>query len=255
MADGQGQLWDLTAEVPELVSSDGSTTQTQRFAGGQLLAETGSTTSYRISDAMGSVRTSTDAAGIAFGDTRYDVYGSTRTGPALSFGFTGEQHDPTGLVNLRARLYQPDTGTMLTTDPLFDSLSPTPGGPGLARLDRSTTSCSPHGRWPTTYGYGSANPTTLVDPTGLKTFAPLAPPGAPPGGGGGGGGGGGYNDQPFLDCVAFLCSHIKDPKEKAECRNTCLEFYGLAFVGIALYGLARAGALSIPARQAYFAGG
>ena len=63
------------------------------------------------------------------------------------FGFAGELHDPlSGLVYLRARWYDPDSGTLLTTDPY-------------------------HGGWQQPYGhhpyqYAYSNPLRFADPSG-----------------------------------------------------------------------------------------
>ena len=54
-------------------------------------------------DALGSARHVTDNAGAVVGSTDFSVFGDTRTGAVDTFGFTGEQHDPTGLIHLRAR--------------------------------------------------------------------------------------------------------------------------------------------------------
>jgi len=87
---------------------------------------------------------------------RYAPFGSllwqqgTAPGP---WGFAGETQDPTGLLYLRARWYDPALGRFLTRDPF----------PGLATL-------------PTTqhpYTYALNNPVLYVDPTGEFLFLPL----------------------------------------------------------------------------------
>ncbi|MBC7252267.1 MAG: hypothetical protein H5T62_18565, partial [Anaerolineae bacterium] len=67
--------------------------------------------------------------------------------------FTGETQDPTGLLYLRARYYDPTTGRFLTRDPF----------PGLAAL--------PSTQHP--YVYVGNNPVNLTDPSGEFAFIPL----------------------------------------------------------------------------------
>jgi RHS repeat-associated protein len=80
---------------------------------------------------------------------RYAPFGTLlwQQGTALGpWGFAGEMQDPTGLLYLRARWYDPATGRFLTRDPF----------PGLATL-------------PTTqhpYVYVGNNPINLTDPSG-----------------------------------------------------------------------------------------
>jgi RHS repeat-associated protein len=79
-----------------------------------------------------------------------DAFGNPlATGGTFSqpFQFTGQQADPTGLYNLRARLYDPNTGRFMQQDTLFgnsnDPLS----------LNR--------------YIYAQSDPMTLADPSGM----------------------------------------------------------------------------------------
>jgi len=96
--------------------------------GGQAGGVSGTRTWYGT-DLAGSVRSTTDdGANLSAGSgatvaspAGYDPYGAPewRTPPA-PFGYTGELQDPsTGLVNLRARTYNPLVGQFLTRDPLF----------------------------------------------------------------------------------------------------------------------------------------
>jgi RHS repeat-associated protein len=93
---------------------------------------------YFVSDVGGSVRND---------QRRYDAWGATKE-KGSEFGFTGELHDGSlGLIYLRARWYDPSTGRLLGRDPL----------PG-----RLVAPLSQH-----PYLYAQANPTTLVDHSGL----------------------------------------------------------------------------------------
>jgi len=102
---------------------------------------------YPVADALGSIRGQTNSAGDLTGTANYDAYGTPR-GAAIpgSFGYTGEQTDTTGLVNLRARIYNPSFGRFQSAD------SVQPNAPGTQG-------------W-SSYGYGAGNPPTLTDPSG-----------------------------------------------------------------------------------------
>ena len=70
----------------------------------------GSAWNYYLPDRLGSVRQLTDPAGAVLLAQSYDPFGNVlqQTGSGQSiFGYTGEQTDPTGLVFLRARYYNP----------------------------------------------------------------------------------------------------------------------------------------------------
>ena len=72
------------------------------------------TSEYPLTDALGSVVAVTDASGAVVRTNSYDVYGertsSTGTGPQLAFGFTGREHDATGLNYHRDRYMDPKLG-------------------------------------------------------------------------------------------------------------------------------------------------
>jgi RHS repeat-associated protein len=104
---------------------------------------------YLHGDALGSVRSVTDAIGTVVAGSDYSVYGSPTEVAGLvpvlevtAFGFAGEYTDPTGLVYLRARYYDPATAQFVSVDPLRD---------GTLLL----------------YGYTAGNPLQFVDPLGL----------------------------------------------------------------------------------------
>jgi RHS repeat-associated protein len=122
------------------------------FVAGLLSAVSTSTPELVHADRLGSVRALTDASGTVTATYRTDAYGvpTTTTGSSgQPFGFTGEPVDPTGLVNLRARMYDPTTGR-------FTSRDSWPGSVTLpTSLDR--------------YVYVQDNPATLTDPSGLDT--------------------------------------------------------------------------------------
>jgi hypothetical protein len=77
---------------------------------------------YQLPDGLGSVRQLTDPAGQISLIQNYDPFGNVlqQVGAASMFGYTGEQADPTGLVFLRARYYNPTKITPIS----FSSLPP-----------------------------------------------------------------------------------------------------------------------------------
>ena len=98
------------------------------------------TVTYLVTDALGSVRGAVSSAGALTGTTSYDAWGNpqTRRRPDryTPFGFAGGYTDPTGLIYLINRYYDPATGQFLSVDP--DVARPAalrvrgrrPGGPG-----------------------------------------------------------------------------------------------------------------------------
>ena len=143
-------LWDLARPLDELVS-DGTRTYLQE--NNQLLSEqSASSIVYPLADAIGSIRTVSDATGTAVGTARFDVFGATtaQTGVGSAFGFAGEPADIAG-VFLRARTLDPVSGVFLSVDPMR------PGAPGVVGYNP--------------YSYGGNNPTTFTDPTGRVAIA------------------------------------------------------------------------------------
>jgi RHS repeat-associated protein len=143
---------------------------TQTFLGGTLLAQTqGSTSSFPLTDALRSVRATTNSSGAIVATARYDAYGAARatTGIGGQFGFTGQQTDPTGLINLRARMYRPDTGRFLSVDPLQRDVQESTGGWGTVAMGVRPAYCG--GGPVTSFQYGNGNPTTATDPSGKIT--------------------------------------------------------------------------------------
>jgi RHS repeat-associated protein len=106
-------------------------------------------------DLIGSVRAVTDQAGALVAASDYSPYGvEVEVGAAVLvssvtvFGFAGEQRDPTGLVYLRARFYDPATAQFVSIDPLVDVTL-------------------------TVYGYTNGNPLQFTDPSGMSWWNPL----------------------------------------------------------------------------------
>jgi len=126
------------------VLSDGANT----YLGGLGFTNT-SGMQYHLSDALGSARQITNAAGALTFAQSFDPYGNLleENGSTLStFGYTGEQTDSSGLVFLRARYYSPAQGRFITQDP-FPGMISTP------------STLNP-------YSYGLNNPVLHTDPSG-----------------------------------------------------------------------------------------
>jgi len=99
-----------------------------------------------IADRLGSVLGVVDvASGQMAGAYRYDAFGArTVTGEAIRYGFTGREHDASGLIYYRARHYDPQTGRFLQADPI-----------GFAAGDLNI------------YAYVWSDPFNWTDPSGL----------------------------------------------------------------------------------------
>jgi RHS repeat-associated protein len=103
------------------------------------------TVSYPLTDMLGSVRGIVSSGGALTATTAYDAWGNPQTSGGLTantpFGFAGGYTDPTGLIYLIDRYYDPQTGQFLSVDP---DVAET-GNP---------------------YGYAGEDPVNLTDPTG-----------------------------------------------------------------------------------------
>jgi RHS repeat-associated protein len=120
-----------------------------------FLRTAGSSTSYYLSDALGSIVGLASSTGTVPTSYTYEPYGKTTvsgTSSASFFGFTGRENDSTGtlsLYNYRARAYSPTLHRFLREDPL-----------GLGSADINL------------YQYASGRPTMLVDSLGLSSQRP-----------------------------------------------------------------------------------
>ncbi|MCP5417598.1 MAG: VCBS repeat-containing protein [Chromatiaceae bacterium] len=115
-----------------------------------LSSKNGGATSFLHTDALGSTRLLTDAAGNATDSYAYDAYGLqlSATGSTPNNNrFAGEQLDPdTGLYYLRARWYDPEIARFITRDPFAGDIE-------------QPLTLNP-------YLYANANPVNMIDPTG-----------------------------------------------------------------------------------------
>ena len=121
----QNFVWDTTSSVPRTLMDS-----TNAYIYGpsgtpfeQVNLSTGAIT-YLVGDALGSVRGVVSSTGSLSASTSYDAWGNPETTGGLSaetpFGFAGGYADPTGLLYLIGRYYDPGTGQFPNVDPLVD---------------------------------------------------------------------------------------------------------------------------------------
>jgi RHS repeat-associated protein len=101
---------------------------------------------YLVADALGSVRGVVSSAGSLTASTSYDAWGNLQTTGGLSsytpIGFAGGYTDPTGLLYLINRYYDPSTGQFVSVDPMVNETNQP-------------------------YAYAGDDPVNGVDPSGL----------------------------------------------------------------------------------------
>jgi RHS repeat-associated protein len=146
-ATTQGYVWNTVSQVP-LMIMDSSNAYLYGYTGTpaeQVNLATGAVT-YLITDSLGSVRGILSSSGSLTGTTSYDAWGNPETAGGLTastpFGYAGAYSDPTGLLYLINRYYDPQTGQFLSVDPdVNQTLQP--------------------------FAYAGGNPVTNTDPTGM----------------------------------------------------------------------------------------
>jgi RHS repeat-associated protein len=111
-----------------------------------FLMRIGPATSMFLTDALGSLVATTDAAGGVQSELTYEPFGNTEmSSPAPAYRFTGREHDePLYLYYYRARYYHTDLQRFTSEDPIE-----------FAGGDVNL------------YGYVTNNPLTFIDPLGL----------------------------------------------------------------------------------------
>jgi len=143
--------WDMTEGLP-LILSD--TTNSYIYGPGGLPVEqisSGGTVTYLHHDQQGSTRLLTGSTGTVTGKCTYGAYGTptcegTSTTP---LGYDGQYtSSDTGLIYMRARVYDPATGQFLTVDPDV----------GATRAP---------------YNYAEDNPLNEVDPFGRSVLGEI----------------------------------------------------------------------------------
>lgn len=121
----------------------------------QVNLSTGAIT-YLVTDAIGSVRGAVGSSGTLTGTASYDAWGNPNAPGGLTattpFGYAGGYSDPTGLIYLINRYYDPVTGQFTSLDSQVDqTIQP--------------------------YSYAGGNPVDNTDPTGLdpRPCGPVIP--------------------------------------------------------------------------------
>ena len=105
---------------------------------------------YYLDDGLGNIRYVTDDQGVNIQSYDYDPYGNSVQGGSVStYAYKGEQPEDSGFNYLRARYYDPATGSFISRDPVDG---------------QSTAPQTQNG-----YNYVSDNPINLADPLGLWT--------------------------------------------------------------------------------------
>jgi RHS repeat-associated protein len=147
--------WGYVSGDVQLLLADG--TNSYIYGPNSLPIEqisSGGTVTYLHHDQQGSTRLLTGSTGTVTGSTTFDAYGSKTgsTGTTTTpLGYDAQYtSSDTGLIYLRARVYDPATAQFLSSDPL-----------------------GPITREP--YGYGGDNPVSYGDPTGLIFGIPGTP--------------------------------------------------------------------------------
>ena len=138
---------DLAATLPVVISD----TEAVYLYGLDIIAQQQSERLYYVHDGLGSVRQLLDSTGEIQTNYAYDPFGVPLVGGDVynPYQFTGEAWDQeVGLLYLRARYYQPETGRFITKDPWAGDV----WRPGT--LDG--------------YVYVSSDPVNHRDPTGLQ---------------------------------------------------------------------------------------
>jgi RHS repeat-associated protein len=138
--------WDVSEELP-LLLYDGTNDYIYGPDGLPIeQVSTGGTVTYLHHDQRGSTRLLTGSTGTVIGSTTFDAYGNKTgsTGTSTTpLGYDAQYtSSDTGLIYLRARVYDPSTAQFLTVDPAV-SLTGAP------------------------YNYAGDSPLNLWDPTGL----------------------------------------------------------------------------------------
>lgn len=145
-------LWDTAVAPAALVRSDND--RVVHGLGPLYLVRQNGTTRTFVRDALGSVRGEANDAGVITRSFRYTAYGEivqpNANVPTL-LGFAGELRDPSGLIYLRARWYDPEMGRFLQRDPF----------PGTAATPSSVNG----------FNYADADPVLRIDPAGIATGA------------------------------------------------------------------------------------
>ncbi len=118
-------VYDVNASLPNVLT-DGPFKYVYGLGLAYAVDSSGNVQVYHT-DGLGSVRAITDANGNLIQTYQTDEFGVPTSSQGTSsqpFQYTGQQVDPSGLVHLRARMYDPSTGRFLSRDPLLGRWQP-----------------------------------------------------------------------------------------------------------------------------------
>jgi RHS repeat-associated protein len=235
--NGQGTTftWDVAAALPQVLATSNGAAYVHGLS--LLAQQQAGAWQYPLPDGLGSLRQWADASSQVTYAARYAPFGTllwqqgTAPGP---WGFAGEMQDPTGLLYLRARWYDPATGRFLTRDPV----------PGVPMLPASLNP----------YVYALNNPVLYTDPSG-EFIIPLLLGAAI------GGGFAAYNYWQVQPCATFP-SALSDPAFQRAVGIGMLTGavggligFGVGVVGVGAFGGGLAGAIITGAVGGGLAGG
>jgi RHS repeat-associated protein len=148
--DGKISLF-LGGGIYTVVDASGNPEVTKYYsvAGQRVAMRTGSTTSYLLTDHLGSVSGVLDASGALASEQRYLPFGGERPSEGITetdFGYTGQRNlAAAGLMDYNARWYSQTVGVFTQPDMFSNFMNPQ----GLNR-----------------YGYVGDNPLNWTDPSG-----------------------------------------------------------------------------------------
>jgi RHS repeat-associated protein len=152
-AGTQNYTWDTAGNL--LMDSANAYIYTGTGAPAEQVSLAAGTISYLGTDSLGSVRAIISPAGALTASTSYDAWGNPQTTGGLTastpFGYAGAYTDPTGLLYLINRYYNPATGQFLSVDPALSATQEP-------------------------YSYADGNPVSNTDPTGLCAQSWCPPP-------------------------------------------------------------------------------
>ena len=147
-ATTQGFVWASTGTIPVLLMDSGNAYVygIGRAPAEQVNLSTGAIT-YLVADSLNSVRGIVSSTGTLTATTSYDAWGNPQAPGGLTsytpFCYGGAYTDPTGLIYLINRYYDPATGQFMSIDPaVAQTLEP--------------------------YAYANGDPVSNTDPTGLR---------------------------------------------------------------------------------------
>jgi RHS repeat-associated protein len=151
-------VWDPFGSLPQLVletTSAGAPIHRYVYGDGPVAMQTPSATFFFHLDPVGSVTELSDAAGNVVAGYSYDGFGRVTTSgagaPDNPLLFQGQYLDSdTGLYDMRARNYDPDTGQFTQREPVATPTGRPLVSPYAFVANRPTVSTDPTGQTPTT---------------------------------------------------------------------------------------------------------